>query len=93
MSVLVRYQEVSMTRQQYDEAGALLEEGGGYPPEGLELHVLFGDEGSLRVSEIWASADQQHTFNDEVLMPVLNRVGIRLSGAAEIIQVHELFQF
>lgn len=92
MSVLVRYQEVGMTRQQYDEAGGLLEQGD-FPPPGLELHVLLGDEGSLRVSEVWATEEQQRAFNDETLMPVLNQVGIQLSGAPEILQVHELFQF
>ncbi len=92
MSVLVRYQEVGMTRQQYDAASALLEQGE-FPPAGLELHVLFGEEGRLRVSEIWASADQQRAFNDETLLPVLKQVGIQLSGPPEIIQVHELFQF
>jgi hypothetical protein len=72
--------------------GGLLEQGE-FPPAGLQLHVLFGDEGSLRVSEVWTSADQQRAFNDETLMPVLNQVGVQLSGAPEIIQVHELFQF
>jgi hypothetical protein len=81
-----------MTRRQYDEAGGLLEQGD-FPPAGLELHVLHGDDDSLRVSEIWATADQQRAFNDDVLMPVLNQVGIQLSGRAEIIPVHELFQF
>lgn len=81
-----------MTRQQYDDAGALLE-GGGFPPTGLELHVLFGEEGSLRVSEIWASADQQRALNDETLLPVLEQVGVQLSGPAETLQVHELFRF
>lgn len=92
MSVLVRYQEVGMTRQQYDEAGGRLEQGE-FPPAGLEFHILHGDEGSLRVSEVWASADQQRAFNDDVLLPVLNEVGIQLSGPPEIIHVHELFQF
>ena len=92
MSVLVRYQEVGMTRQQYDEAGALLEQGE-FPPAGLELHVLFGEEGSLRVSEVWASADQQRVFNDETLLPVLEQVGVQLSGPPEMLQVHELFKF
>jgi hypothetical protein len=92
MSVLVRYQEVGMTREQYDAAGTLLEQGE-FPPAGLEFHVLFGDDGSLRVSEIWASADQQRAFNDETLLPVLKHVGIQLSGPPEIIQVHELFRF
>jgi hypothetical protein len=45
------------------------------------------------VSELWASADHQRTFNDDVLLPVLNKVGIQMSGPAEIIPVHELFQF
>jgi hypothetical protein len=81
-----------MTRQQYDDAGALLE-GGEFPPAGLELHVLFGEEGSLRVSEIWASADQQRVFNDETLLPVLEQVGVQLSGPPETLQVHELFRF
>jgi hypothetical protein len=72
VSVLVRYQEVGMTREQYDEAGRLLEQGD-FPPSGLECPVLHGDDGSLRVSELWASADQQRAFNDGVLLPVLNR--------------------
>jgi hypothetical protein len=92
MSVLVRYQEVGMTRQQYDDVGKLLEEGD-FPPDGLELHVLFGDEGSLRVSEVWASEAQQRAFNDETLMPVLDRVGVELSGPPQTLEVHELFQF
>ena len=54
---------------------------------------MFGDECSLRVSEIWASADQQRAFNDDTLLPVLKQVGIQLSGPAEILQVHELFSF
>ncbi len=92
MSVLVRYQEVGMTRQQYDDVGKLLEEGE-FPPAGLELHALFGEEGSLRVSEIWATEAQQRAFNDETLMPVLEQVGVELSGPPEMRQVHELFQF
>jgi hypothetical protein len=52
-------------------SAGLLEQGE-FPPAGLELHVLFGEEGSLRVSEVWATEDQQRAFNDETLMPVLN---------------------
>lgn len=92
MSVLVRYQEVGMTRQQYDDVGGLLEQGG-FPPAGLELHLLFGEDGSLRVSEIWASEDQQRVFNDETLLPVLEQVGVQLSGPPQMLPVHELVQF
>lgn len=92
MSVLARYKEVGMTRRQYDEVGELLEQGQ-FPPTGLELHFLLGDEGSLRVSEIWASADQQRAFNDETLLPILEQVGVQLSGPAEILPVQEMFTF
>lgn len=92
MSVLVRYQEVGMTRQKYDEVGALLEQGE-FPPAGLEFHVLFGEEGGLRVSEIWANAEQQRAFNDDTLMPILDQAGLQVSGPPEILPVHELFQF
>lgn len=51
MSVLVRYQELGMTRRQYDDAGGRLEQGD-FPPAGLEFHLLHGEEGSLRVSEV-----------------------------------------
>jgi hypothetical protein len=32
-----------------------LEEGGDFPPDGLEYHVAFVQNGNLRVSEIWDS--------------------------------------
>ena len=92
MSVLVRYNEVGMTREKYDQVGTILEQGD-FPPPGLRYHLLHGEDGSLRVSEVWDTADQFRAFNDEVLLPVLDRVGIRLSAPADVIEIHELFQF
>jgi hypothetical protein len=42
-----------------------------------------------RVSEIWDSREQMDTFGER-LMPVLKDVGIELSGAPEVVQIHNI---
>ena len=89
MSVVVRYQPVGLTRQQYDEVSRRMEEA--WPPNGLQMHVLFGTEGDLRISEIWESEDSYRSFSEEI-RPVLNEVGVQLGGEPEVFPVHELEQ-
>ncbi len=91
MSIVVRYPVVGLTRQQYDEVSRRMEEAGVWPPDGLQLHVLFGTEGDLKVSEIWESSEQQKTFGEQIL-PVLNEVGVQVAGEPEVFEVHELEQ-
>ena len=56
MSIVVRFHPTNVDREKYDASLRLLEENGLWPnPAGLELHVAFGAEDDLRVSEIWAS--------------------------------------
>jgi hypothetical protein len=62
MSVVVRHQPVGLTREKYDEVSRAMEGSGQWPPDGLDMHVLFGSEGELRVSEIWDSEDQFRSF-------------------------------
>ena len=52
MSILIRFAPASLTAQQYDESVRKLEEAGDWPADGLDYHVCFGTDGSLRVSEI-----------------------------------------
>ncbi len=87
MSVLVRFQPAGLTRQQYDAVTNQMETAGAWPPDGLQLHVLFGTEGDLKVSEIWESQEQLRTFGEQ-LMPVLNEVGVQLAGEPEVFEVH-----
>jgi hypothetical protein len=89
MSIVVRHQPVGLTRQQYDEVSRRMEEAGAWPPDGLQLHVLFGTEGNLKVSEIWESPEQLRAFGDQ-LFPVLNEVGVQVAGEPEVFEVHEL---
>ena len=88
MSVVVRHQPSGLTREQYDEVSRRLEEAGNWPPDGLDMHVLFGAEGDLRVSEIWDSQEQFRAFADR-LMPVLDEVGVTPSES-EVFEAHEL---
>ncbi len=89
MSIVVRYKPIGLTRQQYDEVTRRMQEAGAWPPDGLQLHVLFGDEGNLKVSEIWESSEQLDAFSEQIL-PVLDEVGVQQAGEPEIFEVHEL---
>ena len=89
MSIVVRHQVVGLTRQQYDEVSRRMEEAGAWPPDGLQMHVLFGTEGDLKVSEIWDSPEQLTAFGEQIL-PVLNEVGVQVASEPEVFQLHEL---
>ena len=89
MSIVVRHQPTGLTRQQYDEVNRRMEEAGAWPPDGIDMHVLFGSEGDLRVSEIWDSEEQFRAFAEQ-LMPVLKEVGVQVAGEPEVFEVHEL---
>ncbi|HEV7564167.1 MAG TPA: hypothetical protein VGO24_11775 [Solirubrobacterales bacterium] len=88
MSVLIRFAPASLTAAQYDESIRKLEAAGDFPPDGLEYHLCFGNEGSLRVSEIWDSKEQLEAFGER-LMPVLSEVGIE-PGEPEVMPVHNI---
>ena len=88
MSIVVRFSPESLTAEQYDATTRVLEESDiEFPPEGLDYHVCFGQEGNLRVSEIWDSREQFETFGER-LTPVLADAGIQFSGEPEIMEVH-----
>ena len=88
MAILVRYTPTDLTREKYDQVNeVLMSEGAGEPPEALLLHVLFGDDGNLRVSEIWSDEATWRGFYDEVLTPAFEKTGVGASGSPEIMPV------
>ena len=88
MSVLIRFAPASLTVEQYEEAVRRIQENGEWPPDGMELHVCFGSDGNLRVSEVWDSQEQLDAFGER-LMPVLSEVGIE-PGQPEVLDVHSV---
>jgi hypothetical protein len=88
MSIVVRYQPANLTKEKYDSTNKAIEEAGlDWPPEGLVLHVCFGEDGSLNVSEIWDSREQQEAFGEK-LMPVLEDAGVEMAGEPQVFEVH-----
>jgi hypothetical protein len=88
MSVLIRFAPATLTAAQYDESVRKLEAAGVFPPDGLDYHVCFGSEGSLRVSEIWDTREQLEAFGQK-LMPILAEVGID-PGEPEVVEIHSI---
>jgi hypothetical protein len=88
MSVVVRHQPKGLTREQYDEVSRRMEGAGSWPPEGMDMHVLFGPEGDMRVSEIWDSEEQFRAFAGR-LMATLDEVGVQYDQP-EVFEAHEL---
>src|SRR5215207_9323677 len=86
-SAVVRHQQKGQTREQCEEVRRRMEAAGNWPPDGMDMHVLFGTEGDLRVSEIWDSEEQFRAFAGR-LMPVLDEVGVPYSEP-EVFQAHE----
>ena len=88
MSVVVRHRPKDLTREKYDEVSRRMEGAGNWPPDGLDMHVMFGDEGAQHVSEIWDSEEQFRAFAPR-LTSALDGVGVSYSEP-EIFEVHEL---
>lgn len=89
MSIVVRFTPSGVDAAKYDETIRRLEQdGGAWPPAGMDYHVCFGTDGSLRVSEIWDSEEDLRTFGER-LMPLLDEMGID-AGEPEILSVHNV---
>jgi hypothetical protein len=89
MSIVVRFNPTNVTTEKYEESVRRLKDAGEWPPDGMEYHVLFGTEGSLRVSEIWDSREKLQAFGER-LMPILADVGIEFAGDPDIYEVHNI---
>ena len=53
------------------------------------VHVLFGSEDNLTVSEIWSSREEFQAYGEK-LMPILSDIGIEFSAEPEVFEVHNL---
>jgi hypothetical protein len=92
MSIVVRFPLSNVTKQQYDSVHSALEQSGDWPPPGCLIHVAFGDEQNVRVSEIWESQEQLQAFGEK-LQPNLAAAGIQLTGEPEIFEALNLETF
>ena len=90
MSIVVRFHPTNATKEKYDESMRRMEAAGIWPnPPGLEVHVAFGPDDDLRVSEIWSSREEFEAYGEK-LMPILSDIGIEFSAEPEIFEVQNL---
>jgi hypothetical protein len=87
MSIAVQIHPKNFTVEQYDEVVRREEATGMFPPEGREHHVCFGQDGDLRVSQVWASVEHLQAYG-EILMPILAEVGVQMSAEPEVFEVY-----
>jgi hypothetical protein len=87
MSIVVRFPPSNVTRQQYDSVRNALIESGEWPANGCQLHVCFGDENDIRVSEVWESREKLDNFGEK-LRPRLEEASIQLAGEPEVFEAH-----
>ena len=92
MSVVVRFPPSNVTREQYDTVRSALTESGNWPADGCQIHVVFGDESDIRVSEIWESREKFEAFG-ETLRPKLDEAGIQLTGEPEVYEAQVVETF
>jgi hypothetical protein len=85
MSIVVRYPPSNVTREQYDSVRNALTEAGEWPADGCQIHVLFGDDTDIRVSEIWESREKFEA-SGETLRPRMEEAGIELAGEPEVFE-------
>ena len=52
MSIVVRFSPVALTADKYEETVRQIQNAGEWPPAGLDYHVCFSSDGTLKVSEI-----------------------------------------
>ena len=87
MSIVVRFPPSSVSRQQYDTVRNALTEAGEWPADGCQLHVVFGDESDIRVSEVWESREKLDAFGEK-LQPRMAEAGIQVAGEPEVFEAH-----
>jgi hypothetical protein len=87
MSIVVRYPPSNVSKQQYDALRSDFEAAGDWPAEGCQLHVCFGPENDIRVSEVWDSQEHFQAWGDK-LGPKMEQAGLQLSGEPEVFDVH-----
>jgi hypothetical protein len=92
VSILLRFPPSNVSKQQYDQVRGELEEAGDWPADGCELHVCFGPEDDVRVSEVWESQEKAQAFGEK-LGPKMQAAGIQLSGEPEVFDVHVVDKF
>lgn len=92
MSILLRFPPSNMSKDQYESIRAELEGASDWPADGCQLHVCFGPDDDMRVSEVWESAEKAQAFGEK-LRPRIEQAGVQMSAEPEMFDVHIVERF
>lgn len=70
--------ELPVTPEQYDALNAAI----GDDPKGLILHTASRSQAGMRIIDVWESEEDYRRFQQEALMPALERLGLAAPGGA-----------
>lgn len=91
MPLAIFFTPKSMNADQYNETIKQLDAQGAGKPDGRLHHVAFGTGNNLRVMDIWESKEKFNAFG-QILMPIIQKLGMELAKPPEIIQVYNIVQ-
>jgi hypothetical protein len=92
VSILIRFPPSNMSKDQYESIRTELEGAGEWPADGCQLHVCFGPDDDMRVSEIWESPEQAQAFGER-LRPRIEQAGVQMSSEPEMFEIHRFDRF
>jgi hypothetical protein len=90
MALAILFHPRSMTQAKYDQVIDRLEDAGAGAPRGRHYHVCYGDDGDLRVLDVWESRESFEEFG-QTLMPILQEIGIDV-GEPDMRPVHNVIE-
>ena len=90
MPVVMLMEWDGVTLEQYDSARALIDWEGN-TPDGALFHVATSDGKALRVTDLWASAEDFQRFVETRLMPGVAQLGIQGEPRVELYPAHQIF--
>jgi hypothetical protein len=83
MSIVVNFPAANISTEQYAEIRRELEQASAWPADGCLVHLSFGGENDIHVSEVWESREKFDAFGAK-LGPIFESAGVELDGQPEI---------
>ncbi|MCI0392202.1 MAG: hypothetical protein MOB07_26020 [Acidobacteria bacterium] len=90
MAVAIFFTPTFMNTEQYDECLRRLEAVGAGAPAGRLSHVCFESGGTLRIFDVWDSAESFEEFG-RALLPILEELGVK-AGTTAVGEVHRIIE-
>jgi hypothetical protein len=90
MAIVMNMRWQGVTADQYDQILGLVKWESDVPA-GAKFHVASFDGAGLRVTDVWASADDFNRFVEQRLMPGVQQAGIAGQPDVEITEAHRIF--